>query len=206
MFDENLFDYGVPSREAALSILQPHFLEIGDCISSGQENWAKMLKAVPDSCLALSPSRIAGIVYDNAVARAAKIFANRGPEIGIVESGGLFFVDFYGQIKVRFKKLRTNFRTANVETEQQHKIANQIFVTQGTPWTADNATIVTAGYRLTELGDTVRDAWIVCHLNKQMVWRIELPYDEQAGAVSVGSAGNPDSDKPRVVPKKMATG
>ncbi|KKL06455.1 hypothetical protein LCGC14_2595860, partial [marine sediment metagenome] len=55
-------------------------------------------------------------------------------------SNGLFALDFYGKIILRFKKIDRSLRPHNVRTEQQGQCTMQTLF--------DNATIVTAGYRV----------------------------------------------------------
>ncbi|MCK4825310.1 hypothetical protein KA005_56710, partial [bacterium] len=101
------------------------------------------------------------------VHHARKVFSGMDPDIMLISDKGFQIVDFYGIIKMRFKKLSNELRPYNVKTGQQVAYDDQTLY-------AAPATLVTAGYRLDSTG-CFRDAHIVCWAGPDLLWNLRLP-------------------------------
>ncbi|TKJ36683.1 MAG: hypothetical protein CEE38_10270 [Planctomycetes bacterium B3_Pla] len=186
-----LFKHALLSGEQAHQLLQTHYQKANACIAVGLGAWQGFQKCAKEKCVALTSCTIAGIIHNHMVYHARKVFSGMEPDVMLTADAGFLVVDFYGKIKLRFKKLSNELRPYNVKTHQQRACDDQTLF-------AGPATLVTAGYRLNSVG-SFRDAHIVCWAGSELRWSLRLPgLDEMQQPIESA----PDSSVPPVVVAK----
>lgn len=162
-----LFKDALLPSEQAYKLLQPHYPKVVGCIAAGIDGWRAFQESAPEECVPLTTCTIAGIVHNHMVYHARKVFSGTEPDIMLFSDAGFPIVDFYGKIKMRFKKLSNELHPYNVKTYQQKAYGDQNLFDAP-------ATLVTAGYRLDSTG-RFRDAHIVCWAGPKLRWNLPLP-------------------------------
>lgn len=162
-----LFDDGRLTGNGAHELLGPHYLEIASCINAGVHAWKLMAANNPELCLPLVSRTQACIIHDHMEKRARDVFEGREPDIILSSEAGFLIVDFYGKIKMRFKKLSDDLHPYNIKTNQQRACEDQTLY-------APPAALVTCGYRLDSFG-LFRDAHIACWAGSTLLWSLRLP-------------------------------
>lgn len=162
-----LFKDALLTSEQADKLLQPYYPKVVGCIAAGIDGWRAFQKSAPKECVPLTSCTIAGIIHNHMVYHARKVFSELEPDIMLFSDAGFPIVDFYGKIKMRFKKLSNELHPYNVKTYQQQAYDYQTLFDAP-------ATLVTAGYRLDSTG-RFRDAHIVCWAGPELRWHLPLP-------------------------------
>ena len=162
-----LFKQALLTGEQSHQLLQSYYQKLNECILAGIDAWLSFQESVPEKCVPLTSCTIAGIIHNNMVHHARKVFSGMKPDVILTLDTGFLVVDFYGKIKLRFKKLSGDLRPYNVKTHQQRACDDQTLFTEP-------ATLVTAGYRLDSTG-SFRDAHIVCWSGSELCWSLRLP-------------------------------
>ncbi|MBN1816191.1 MAG: hypothetical protein JW828_02450 [Sedimentisphaerales bacterium] len=202
MFSSDFFDH-IISKERATEILESHCSSLYKCFSESWKMWQETRKHLPSHGAKLTSTTTAGFIHDLMVDRAQREFVNRGDEICCYFQDRLFWIDFHGELLLRFKKLDDQLRPHNIITARQQTISQQVFKTEnGSRWANDGATVANFGYRLNNTGN-LRDLSIVCWYNNDLVWHI--PIDSEAGIVTPVMVSTPDpaSDEIIITPKKV---
>ena len=168
---KTLFDIGVLSDREAHGILQNHYPRVATCIHGAWRDYEFLIRVAPDQCLNFTPTTRANIIQNNMVKHAQQMFGQT-EDVLCFENDGIFTVDFYGRIRLRFKKLDKLLRPSNIQTAQQQGFSSQTLF-------GPSYTKVTAGYRLDRSGLAIRDIHLVCWYNDALLWNIQL--DEHVG-------------------------
>ncbi|MCK4819822.1 hypothetical protein KA005_28920, partial [bacterium] len=137
------------------------------CIAAGINGWRAIQKSDPEKCVPLTSCTTACIVNNYMVHHARKVFSGMEPDIMLISDKGFQIVDFFGSIKMRFKKLSNELHPYSFKTYQQQAYDDQALFDAP-------ATLVTAGYRL-DLAGCFRDAHIVCWAGPELLWSLRLP-------------------------------
>jgi len=162
-----LFDDGVMTGDDVKAVMQPYLVLARQCITASFEALERLRSQSFPECAPLTGRTIAGILHDHMVSEARKAFGGLEPDVMLNDDTGFLVVDFYGRVKMRFKRLSPHLHPYNVVTEQQEAYEHQTLF-------GPAATLVTAGYRLSEMG-TFRDAHIVCWGASGRLWSFPLP-------------------------------
>jgi len=162
-----LFKHALLTSEQAQKLLQPHYPKVVACIAAGINGWRAIQKSDPEKCVPLTSCTTACIVNNYMVHHARKVFSGMEPDIMLISDKGFQIVDFYGSIKMRFKKLSNELHPYSFKTYQQQAYDDQALFDAP-------ATLVTAGYRL-DLAGCFRDAHIVCWSGPELRWNLRLP-------------------------------
>lgn len=191
---KTLFDIGVLSDREAHITLQKHYPSVATCIYSAWWDYEFLIKVAPDQCLNFTSTTRANIVQNNMVKHAQKVFGQT-EDVLCYENDGIFTVDFYGTIRLRFKKLDNSLRPSNIKTTQQQEFSSQTLF-------GPSYTKVTAGYRLDRSALSIRDIHLVCWYNDALLWNIQL--DQYVTALTEGDIkkGMPVSGTRIVVRKR----
>ncbi|MCJ7778567.1 MAG: hypothetical protein MUP16_09670 [Sedimentisphaerales bacterium] len=189
------FKDGVLTTEEAHEIFSPHYDDIMQCVYKGINAAEELRQREPEYCHALTSRSWASIVHDHMEFEARRVFGAAGSGVAVYSETGFLIVDFYEHIFLRFKKLRQNLSPCNIETEQQRAFDSQTLF-------RGPVTLVTAGYRLNDLG-LYRDAHIVCWACGERLWSLRLP---ESGRGEQGEhsriAVPPNTDQPIVIVRK----
>jgi len=189
-----LFDDGLISGGEAQQILQPYLGHMGSCVGAGIRAWESFQDALPAECVALTSCTIAGIVHNHMVEHARRMFSPLQPEVVTSGDAGFLVIDFLGRLKMRFKKLSRRLHPYNVATHQQRAYEEQTLF-------GGAATVVTAGYKMTEMGE-FQDAHIVCWSASELRWSIQLP-DVVELRQRIPVTPEPDMPQPIIRAKKL---
>jgi len=162
-----LFKDALLTSEQAQKLLQPYYLKVVACIANGINACLEIQQSAPENCVPLTSSTKASIVNNYMVHHARKVFSGMEPDIMLFSDKGFQIVDFYGIIKMRFKKLSNELQPYSFKTYQQQAYDDQALFDAP-------ATLVTAGYRLDSIG-CFRDAHIVCWSGPELRWHLPLP-------------------------------
>jgi hypothetical protein len=193
---KTLFDLGILTDSEAHGILEKHYPGIAACIRSGWQDYEFLIRVAPDQCLNFTATTRANIVQNNMVKHAQRLFGQT-EDVLCYQSDGIFTVDFYGKIRLRFKKLDNSLKPSNIPTSQQQEFSFQTLF-------GPSSTKVTAGYRLDRSGLTLRDIHLVCFYSDELLWNIQL--DEYVTANAKGDIAEatpvPGTPGTRIVPRK----
>ena len=176
MDSERLFRDDVLTSEVAHQMLSPDYSNILTCIRKAVTSTEELRQREPDFCSALTSRSWANIVHDHMEMEANIIFnSSFRSDVFVYKKTDFLIVDFYEKIFLRFKKLDKNLSPCNIKTNQQRAFDDHTLF-------RGSATLVTAGYRLNELG-LYKDSHIVCWDNETLLWSIRIP-DEEQGKLS----------------------
>ncbi|HEG43375.1 MAG TPA: hypothetical protein ENH94_04930 [Phycisphaerales bacterium] len=176
-----LFDIGRVTEQGAHEILKPHYEKLSKCFINAWGDYITIIEKCASSCVGFTATTRANIVQNSIIENAKRLFSDVGG-VTCYYSNGLFALDFYGKIILRFKKIDRSLRPHNVRTEQQGQCTMQTLF--------DNATIVTAGYRVDVTETSIKDIKVVCWFNNCLLW--QLPLD----AMSSRNVCAPEPSKP----------
>ncbi|MCK5608768.1 hypothetical protein KAR91_43220 [Candidatus Pacearchaeota archaeon] len=155
------------TRAEAEEVIGSHVGQIGDCIRYGWGANQQMAMKDPDTCKAFGVRTRACMVHDLIVEKAKAIFRGAAGVMTYMEEG-IFTVDFYGKLRLRFKKLNTDLRPHNIPTKQQQMFGQQTLF-------GPESTKVTAGYVLDRTELSIAAMHIVCWDNNEKLWNWPLP-------------------------------
>ena len=166
---KTLFDIGIMDECQAGDLLSPHYDNVIRSMSMGWNDYHQITNRSPDECLAFTATTRANIVHNNITKHAHRLFSSVEGIICYHEDK-IFTIDFYGKIRLRFKKLDNSLKPSNVLTVQQMEFASQTLF--------GAVTNITAGYRLDQTETFIQDMHLVCWYNDSRFWNIPLPYKE----------------------------
>jgi len=166
---KTLFDIGIMDEVQTCDLLSPHYDNVIRSMSRGWNDYYQITNRSPDECLAFTATTRANIVHNNITKHAHRLFSNVKGIICYAEDK-IFTIDFYGKIRLRFKKLDHSLKPSNVPTVQQMEFASQTLF--------GAVTNITAGYRLDRTEAFIEDMHLVCWYNDSLFWNILLPYKE----------------------------
>ena len=181
------------SRERAEILLQPYIDLLNQCIDEGWEAWKTDYS---HKSHILDARARAANVYCEIVYRAKNAFA---PLEGVVvkQRQGSLTIFIGEEITLRFKKIKRNGRCNNIMTRIQTLFLAQLQL----PGMLDG-TMLHAGYQLDDVQQEIVRKAVVCQLDKEVLWQIQLN-GPLAEVVAIGPAGTlptPQS-QPRFVAK-----
>jgi hypothetical protein len=159
------------------------------CIHKGLSVAEELRQQKPEHCHVLTSRSWASIVHDHMEFEARIVFGAAGPGVAVYTETGFLIVDFYERYFLRFKKLRHNLSPCNIETDQQRAFDSQNLF-------RGPVTLVTAGYRLNDLG-LYEDAHIVCWAWGERQWSLRLPDGKQGERSTI--TVSPNTDQPPIV-------
>lgn len=169
------FSDKILTADQALELLAPYLPDVAACLNAGWRRWRELCETLPEVGLEMSKRGRAAIVYDATAAEARRRFRNK-PGINLIDTGGLFLVDFEGQLTLRFKKFGRGLLTSNIPTRQQQLFDWQ----QPLPGMPAKSTQVVAGYLLDSLEVRVARQAITCREGPALRWAFDIPdFDEQ---------------------------
>jgi hypothetical protein len=156
----------VPNQiEAVRSILDPHGVDLRDCVLSAIERWKRDVRtAMPLHHPTVRANMIWGLMVDEARQRFGSV---RG--VHIVDRSERFLVVFRNRVAVRFKKLNEEHRTSNFKTNAAILLDEQQSI-QGIP---QGTTIVTVGYVLNTQTNEI-DSVLVLYRDARTHWEYSL--------------------------------
>jgi hypothetical protein len=164
--DERLFDFGFTSKNETSKVLCSYFEKIRSCIQYGWSSLREVQEKCPEQTQGLSKTAKANFIHSAIVYRAKREFSGiKG--IMLYEEDGIFTIDFFNKIRLRFKKLSPQFMPNNILTLQQMELNQQRMFGE--------STLVTAGYRTTCEDLELQDMHLVCIYNQDILWKIKLP-------------------------------
>jgi len=166
---KTLFDIGIMDEFQAGDLLSPHYDNVIGSMSMAWNDYHQIIKKAPDECLAFTATTRAIIVHNNITKHALRLFDNVENVI-CYPNDNIFTIDFYGKIRLRFKKLDNSLKPNNVSTLQQMEFASQTLF--------GAVTKITAGYRLDQTEMFIKDMHLVCWYNDSIFWNIPLFYKE----------------------------
>ena len=187
----------------ARSLLHAHVPALQGCFDDAWDDWRELEPALVSKAPQYRTTSRANVMYDLLVARITTAFADVA-EVTISQKPGFLALTFGGRLVVRFKKFRSkSLNVSQIMTLQQQRLSRQELDL------GINATTVVAGYLLDTLGTRLKKTAIVCPLNGENVWTIELDEEEMGGLGGVVMLPNPNSDsgapKPAVRSRKPQT-
>ncbi|WP_411091309.1 hypothetical protein [Streptomyces sp. 049-1] len=187
----------------ARTLLHPHLPALRACFEGAWKDWQEVEPAVVSKAPQYRATSRANVVYDFLVSRIQREFEDT-PGVTFNSHPGFLAVTFDGRLVVRFKKFRSKSLTVSqIMTLQQRRLASQELDL------GLNATTVIAGYLLDSLGTELKKLAVVCPLNGENVWEIDLHGEagSMAGVVTLptGDSGAPKpgvrSRKPKIEPQ-----
>jgi hypothetical protein len=180
------------SRERAVTLLQPYIDLLNRCIDEGWEAWKT---DYAHKAHILDARARAANVYCEIAYRAEQEFSRVDGAVVRRRNGSLTI--FLGEeITLRFKKIKRNGRCSNIMTQTQ-----TLFLAQLQLPGMLGGTMLHAGYVLDSLQlDVIRKA-VVCQLDQQVLWQIELKGPISSTAPIPAPAAPPAPTKPRFVAK-----
>jgi len=134
---------GPMPAEQVKALLQPYSGQIRQCITSGYEALERLRSRAPEECAPIPKRTLAGIIHAHMVYEARKAFSGMAPDVLLNESRGFLIVDFFGRVKLRFKRLSPRLHPSNIPTGQQRAVEDQTLF-------GPAVTLVTAGTHLRE--------------------------------------------------------
>lgn len=175
----------------ARTLLHPHLPALSACFEGAWEDWQELEPALVSKAPQYRTTSRANLMYDLLVSRIQKEFEDT-PGVTFTSSRGLFTLTFDSRLVIRFKKFRSKaLKTSQIMTLQQRRLAKQELDL------GLNATTVVAGYLLDALGTKLKKLAVVCPLNGENVWEIDLHDEANGGLAGVAMLPTPDSGAPK---------
>lgn len=174
----------------ARTLLHPHMPVLRACFEGAWEDWQELETALVRKAPKFRTTSRANVMYDLLVARLQQEFADT-PGVSFNSNPGFLALTFGDRLVVRFKKFRSKrLKVSQIMTLQQRRLARQELDL------GMNATTVVAGYLLDTLGTELRKLAVVCPLNGENVWEIDL-HGEAGGLGGIFTLPIPDSGAPK---------
>ncbi|WP_328977224.1 hypothetical protein [Streptomyces canus] len=174
----------------ARTLLHPHLPALRACFEGAWEDWQALEPVLVSKAPQYRTTSRANVMYDLVVARVTTEFAET-PGVTFNSNPGFLAMTFGGRLVVRFKKFRSkSLNVSQIMTLQQRRLARQELDL------GLNATTVVAGYLLDTLGTRLKKLAIVCPLDGDNVWEIELD-GEAGGLAELIPLPGPDSGAPK---------
>jgi hypothetical protein len=163
------------TKPQAENVLRPHCTVLKRVLDGGFKAWHEHYKHRHPI---LDSRARAAIVYCEIVDLAKALFADCS-DVKIVRKGAMYLFYIADDIVLRFKKLR-NGKPSNIRTKQQRIFQRQSSIPGFLP-----GTIVSAGYELDQLEQTIEKTLVVAQLNGKSVWSLDLNVGEDEGKITV---------------------
>lgn len=190
------------SKREVAQLLRDDLVDIRKCIAGAWDSYQSLYSAAIRA--RHTPMSRAGLVHDEMVIQAEKIFDGRSG-VALQRVNRLFVVSFGSNLVIRFKKLDDSFRVSSVPTAQSEAFLNQQFELPG----VEMATKLYAGYRLNELETALEGVYLVCPQGRGHEWILDLDDLDDADNI-VQFPKNPVTPasgfKLRLVPDKRKKG
>lgn len=176
--------YMVPdviSEDEAKAILDRHLDKLADVCAAGLPDW----QTLPPGQTARQSRRTRASWIHDVIADKAREQFDGDPDVEITQKHGFVTLTFEGKLVLRFKKFSgRRLQTSGIRTHQ--RIA---FESQQLNFDGMTVTGVVAGYLLDKLEHEFARLAIVCPLNGQNLWEIDLTLPGQAGGGTVMPIG-----------------
>lgn len=175
----------------ARTLLHPHLPALRASFEGAWEDWQELEPALVSKAPQYRTTSRANVMYDLLVARIQKEFEDiQG--VTFNSHPGFLALTFGGRLVVRFKKFRSKtLKVSQIMTLQQRRLAKQELDL------GLNATTVVAGYLLDTLGTELKKLAVVCPLNGENVWEIDLHGEATGGLAGVTMLPTLDSGAPK---------
>ncbi|WP_058188294.1 hypothetical protein [Terracidiphilus gabretensis] len=165
MFNSSLAGQALITEEQAESVLQPYFDTLNRCIDDGWEAWKKDYAPMHHK---LDARARAAIVFCEIAHRAENAFFELA-NVKVLRRTGTITIFIGEQITLRFKKMGKKGRCSNIITKTQALFLAQLQL----PGMLDG-TLVHAGYELDALQQEIVRKAVVCQLDNQVLWQIQI--------------------------------
>ena len=162
-------------KEQAEKILKPHYEKLKQSLDGGWESWQEYYK--PRHHVLDARAR-AAIVYCEVIDRAKTLFADVAVA-KFIKKRGMHLLYIGNEIVLRFKKLRKG-APSNVRTRQQTLFQMQRTIPGVLP-----GTYASAGYQLDQIEQAIDKTMVVCQLDGESVWAIDLSIGEGEQKVEI---------------------
>ncbi len=164
----------VTSQDEAERIIGPHMEDLGKLFAVAWSSW----KSLPPDVVARRTRRTRAMwLHDDLSEEARRLFESK-PGVHVSERRGFLTLTFENKIVMRFKKFRSgSLRTSGVMTVQRMEFESQQLTLPG----LGPVTTTVAGYLLDSLEREFKRLAIVCPLNGDNVWEIDIPIPGTGG-------------------------
>ncbi|MFF8511676.1 hypothetical protein ACF064_26710 [Streptomyces sp. NPDC015492] len=175
----------------ARTLLRPHFGALRACFEGAWNDWQELESELVRKAPKFRTTSRANLMYDLLVARLQHAFEDT-PGVSFNSNPGFLALTFGDRLVVRFKKFRSKqLKVSQIMTLQQRRLSRQELDL------GINATTVIAGYLLDALGTELKKLAVVCPLNGENVWEIDLHSGEADGLGGIFTFPTPDSGAPK---------
>jgi hypothetical protein len=185
------------SQEEANRIAGAHFGQIATVIDGAFDDYTRALNGISSIGIRTDfKSRTAANFVHDLIASHARLAFFDDSEVKVGEFNGIFGLVIKGKIFVRFKKLNSDMKTANVPTEQAEQFNKQQLELPG----LGRLTLLTAGYVLDRTGTAIRNIYLTCRRGNEIIWHRDLRGESQSGSMFAPQVGpiNPVGTPPTV--------
>lgn len=155
------------SKEEAEKILAPHYPGLLECVDSGWNDYKEIFQPHQSRLeLRTRASNVRDLIVDNV---RKKYFKSQNPRIAVDKPNGLFILSIDDIIFARSKKIKSDYTTANIFTQQTLDFINgELF-----PEYLKKA-VVNIGYMVDSKWDRL-GSYICCPNGKySYLWKIDL--------------------------------
>jgi len=198
-------DFDLIEQPKAECILAPHIPMLRTCFHTAWESWEKFGAMLPELRYVLTARTRAGFVNDH-ICQEVKVRFARVADARVEEVRGLVLLTLYDSstnepaLIMRFKKLNRELLSSNIPTKQQRDFSRQLSFPE-----IPSVTRLTAGYQLDMLQSAIKDLWVTCAVQSNVLWAIPILDDGEGGIEIEFVEPILDARQPRVKPINVQT-
>lgn len=159
------------TQEEVSQIGGAYFGRIASVIEGAFDDFQRSLDSISAAGI-LTDLRIrtsASFVHDMISSRSKLEFSNE-PTVKVGEFNGIFGLVIDSRLFIRFKKLNSELKTSNIPTQQSQGFIKQQFELPG----LGRLTLLTAGYLLSPTGTAIRNIYLTCRRENEIIWHRDL--------------------------------
>lgn len=145
--------------------LEPYFPALREIINTAWKDW----ESLPDEQRAKIDARARANCVNSFIIHNTRKYFEERTGVKVAEKRGLFLLDFFDEINLRFKKLNKDKKPSNIKTTQQLNFALQLEL-PGMP----KVVRLTLGYILDITQTKIKDILIVFYKGKNLIWEIPI--------------------------------
>lgn len=153
------------TRETAENLLKPYFPSLRQIILGAWADW----ESLPDEQRSKIDARARANCVNSFIVHNARKFFEDNNGVKVSDRRGLFLVEFFDELNLRFKKLTKDKKTSNVATKQQRNFVLQLEL-PGMP----KVVRITVGYLLDVTQTKIKDIFLVLYHGAEIAWDISI--------------------------------
>lgn len=169
------------SREEVERIIDPHYEKITTAIAQAFGQYLELSRAQSSQPhFILNKRTIASLIHDFTRSRIRESFMGTDG-ITVRDLNRLFLLCIDNQVYIRFKKIKHNFATSSIQTQQTKDFDNQDIEFDNF---SIKPTLLYAGYVLDETWTSIRNFYIIYREGKDIIWMKDLTGTVEQTALS----------------------